>query len=99
MCLGAALVKPGAVHRGSVAPLRLSHYTLGHAFKHNAARRHHIPKAWYQMQNWSAYAAWLNQRCDLALWLDEAAIAEWQAPRRTTPGAKLGTRTRRSNWC
>jgi hypothetical protein len=48
-------------------------------FKHNAARRHHIPKARYRVQNWPAYEAGLKRRGDLTLWLDEAAIAEWQA--------------------
>jgi hypothetical protein len=57
-------------------------------FKHNAARRHHIPKARYRVQNWPAYEAGLKRRGDLTLWLDEAAIAEWQAPRRTTPGGQ-----------
>jgi transposase len=30
----------------------------------------------------------LQRRGDLTLWLDEAAIAGWQAPRRTTPGGQ-----------
>src|SRR5918912_1727544 len=57
-------------------------------FKHNAARRHRIPKARYRVQNWPAYEAGLRRRGDLALWLDEAAIAGWQAPRRSTPGGQ-----------
>jgi DDE family transposase len=57
-------------------------------FKHHAARRHRIPKARYRVQNWSAYEAGLKRRGDLTLWLDEAAIAGWQAPRRTTPGGQ-----------
>src|SRR3712207_7324045 len=57
-------------------------------FKHNAARRHRIPKARYRVQNWPAYEAGLQRRGDLTLWLDEAAIAGWQAPRRTTPGGQ-----------
>ena len=57
-------------------------------FKHNATRRHHIPKARYRVQNWPAYEAGLKRRGDLTLWLDEAAIADWQAPRRTTPGGQ-----------
>jgi Transposase DDE domain len=32
--------------------------------------------------------AGLKRRGDLTLWLDEAAIAGWQAPRRTTPGGQ-----------
>src|SRR4051794_14289885 len=57
-------------------------------FKHNAARRHRIPKTRYRVQNWPAYEAGLRRRGDLTLWLDEAAIARWQAPRRTTPGGQ-----------
>jgi hypothetical protein len=57
-------------------------------FQHNAARRHRIPRARYRVQNWPAYEAGLKRRGDLTLWLDEAAIAKWQAPRRTTPGGQ-----------
>ena len=57
-------------------------------FKHNAARRHRIPKARNRVQNWPAYDAGLKRRGDLTLWLDEAALARWQAPRRTTPGGQ-----------
>jgi hypothetical protein len=38
--------------------------------------------------NWPAYEAGLKRRGDLTLWLDEAALAGWQAPRRTTPGGQ-----------
>ena len=57
-------------------------------FKHNAARRHRIPKTRYRVQNWPAYEAGLKRGGDLTLWLDEAALAGWQAPRRTTPGGQ-----------
>jgi Transposase DDE domain len=57
-------------------------------FKHHAARRHRIPKARYRVQNWPTYEAGLKRRGDVTLWLDEAAIAGWQAPRRTTPGGQ-----------
>src|ERR671921_1707705 len=57
-------------------------------FKHNAARRHRIPQARYRIRNWPQYEAGLKRRGDLTLWLDEAAIAGWQAPRRTTPGGQ-----------
>jgi hypothetical protein len=57
-------------------------------FKHNAACRHRIPKTRYRIQNWPAYEAGLKRRGDLTLWLDESAIASWQAPRRTTPGGQ-----------
>ena len=57
-------------------------------FKHNAARRHRIPKARYRVRNWPAYETGLKRRGDLTLWLDEGAVAGWQAPRRTTPGGQ-----------
>jgi transposase len=57
-------------------------------FKHNAARCHRIPKARYRVQNWPAYEAGLKRRGDLTLWLDEDALAGWQAPRRNTPGGR-----------
>jgi hypothetical protein len=57
-------------------------------FKHNAARRHRIPKVRYRVQNWPAYEAGLKRHGDLTLWLDEDAVTGWQAPRRTTPGGQ-----------
>ncbi len=57
-------------------------------FKHHAARRHRIPQARYRVRNWSEYEAGLKRRGDLTLWLDEAALAGWQAPRRSTPGGQ-----------
>src|SRR3712207_4083924 len=57
-------------------------------FKHHAAHRHRIPQARYRVRNWREYEAGLKRRGDLTLWLDEAAIAVWQAPRRTTPGGQ-----------
>src|SRR3712207_4559341 len=57
-------------------------------FKHHAARRHRIPQARYRVRNWPAYDAGLRRRGDLTLWLDEAALTAWQAPRRTTPGGQ-----------
>src|ERR671912_71185 len=57
-------------------------------FKHHAARRHHIPRARYRVRNWRAYEAGLKRRGDLTLRLDEAVLAGWQAPRRTTPGGQ-----------
>ena len=35
-----------------------------------------------------AYEVGLRQRGDLTFWPDEAALAGWQAPRRTTPGGQ-----------
>jgi hypothetical protein len=57
-------------------------------FKHNAARRHRISKRRYRVTNWPAYEAGLRRRGDLTFWLDEAAFAGWQAPRRSTPGGQ-----------
>ena len=57
-------------------------------FKHNAARRHRIPKQRWRVTNWPAYEAGLRRRGDLTFWLDEKALAGWQAPRRSTPGGQ-----------
>jgi Transposase DDE domain len=60
----------------------------GMPFKYHAARRHRVPKVRFRVRNWPAYEAGLKRRGDLTLWLDEAAIAGWQAPRRATPGGQ-----------
>ena len=60
----------------------------GMPYKHHAARRYRIPPARYRVRNWREYEAGLTRRGDLTLWLDEAAMAGWQAPRRTTPGGQ-----------
>ena len=57
-------------------------------FKFNAARHHRIPRARYRVRNWPTYEAGLRRRGDLTLWIDEAALDEWQAPRRETPGGQ-----------
>src|ERR1044071_6455827 len=57
-------------------------------FKFNAARRHRIPKACYRVPNWPDYEAGLRRRGDLTLWIDEAALDNWHAPRRNTPGGQ-----------
>ncbi len=57
-------------------------------FKHNAAHRHRIPRARYRVTNWSAYEAGLRQRGDITFWVEEAALAGWHAPRRSTPGGQ-----------
>jgi hypothetical protein len=41
--------------------------------KHNAGRRHHIPKMSFEVQNWPAYAAGLRRRGGLALALNGMA--------------------------
>jgi Transposase DDE domain len=47
--------------------------------KHNAKKRHHIPKAKCTITNWSQYEAGLKQRGSLTLWLTPEAIAQWKA--------------------
>jgi len=46
--------------------------------KHNADRRHHIPKMSFKVQNWPAYEAGLRRRGSLTLWLEDAALECWQ---------------------
>ena len=57
-------------------------------FKPNAACRHRIPRARYCVTNWPAYEAGLRRRGDLTLWLDEAALTGWAAPKRSSPGGQ-----------
>lgn len=57
-------------------------------FKLNVARRHRISKRRHRVTNWPAYEAGLWQRGDLTFWLNEAALAGWQAPHRITPGGQ-----------
>ena len=57
-------------------------------FKHNAAHRHRIPRARYRVTNWPVYEAGLRRRGDLMVWLDEATLAGWAAPKRSTPGGQ-----------
>ena len=45
--------------------------------KHNADRRHHIPKMSFQVQNWAEYEAGLRRRGSLTLWIDEDALDQW----------------------
>jgi len=46
--------------------------------KHNADRRHHIPKMSFKVQNWPAYEAGLRRRGSLTLWIEDAALENWQ---------------------
>jgi Transposase DDE domain len=46
--------------------------------KHNAARRHHIPKMSLKVQNWPGYEAGLRQRGSLTLWIEDGALEDWQ---------------------
>jgi len=47
--------------------------------KHNADRRHHIPKMSFKVQNWAEYEAGLRRRGSLTLWIEEAALDQWQS--------------------
>jgi hypothetical protein len=42
--------------------------------KHNAGRRHHIPKMSFKVRNWAAYEAGLCRRGSLTLWVEDAAL-------------------------
>jgi hypothetical protein len=44
--------------------------------KHNAARRHLIPKMSFKVQNWPAYEAGLRQRGSLTLWIEDGALED-----------------------
>jgi transposase len=46
--------------------------------KHNADRRHHIPKMAFKVRNWPAYEAGLRRRGSLTLWIEDAALENWQ---------------------
>ena len=56
--------------------------------KHNADRRHHIPKIKCTVTNWAEYEAGLRRRGSLTMWITEEAIAAWGAPRRSSPGGQ-----------
>jgi hypothetical protein len=46
--------------------------------KHNADRRHHIPKMSFRVRNWPAYEAGLRRRDSLTLWIEDTALECWQ---------------------
>src|SRR5215203_1599697 len=46
--------------------------------KHNADRRHHIPKMAFKVQNWAAYEAGLRRCGSLTLWIEDGALEHWQ---------------------
>ena len=56
--------------------------------KHNAPRRHHIPKMKFRVKNWAEYDAGLRRRGSLTLWLTPEVVDGWQAARRTSPGGQ-----------
>ncbi len=47
-------------------------------YKHNADRRRHIPKMSFKVRNWPAYEAGLRRRGSLTLWIEDAALGDWQ---------------------
>jgi len=47
-------------------------------YKHNADRRHHIPKMSFKVQNWPEYEAGLRRRGSMTLWIKDAALEGWQ---------------------
>jgi hypothetical protein len=47
--------------------------------KHNADRRHHIPKMAFKVQNWPEYEAGLRRRGSLTLWIEDSALDHWQS--------------------
>ena len=46
--------------------------------KHNADRRHHIPKMSFKVQNWPTYEAGLRRRGSLLLWIEDGVLEHWQ---------------------
>ncbi len=58
------------------SPLSGSDRPMPH--KHNAGRRHHIPKMSFKVRNWPTYEAGLRRRGSLTLWIEDAALECWQ---------------------
>jgi hypothetical protein len=66
---------------------------MPHKHKHNADRRHHIPKMAFKVRNWPEYEAGLRRLGSLSLWIEDAALENWPT---LDPAARLGTRMPRS---
>lgn len=47
--------------------------------KHNAGRRHHIPKMSFKVQNWPEYEAGLRRCGSLTLRIEDAVLNQWQS--------------------
>ena len=60
--------------------------------KHNADRRHHIPKMAFKVENWPEYEAGLRLRGSLTLWIEDGALNHWQTLGPGGPGALCGCR-------
>ena len=57
-------------------------------FKLNHDRRRPIPRQKHRVVNSAAYDAALRQRGSLTVWFTDAAIEDWRAEPRTTPGGQ-----------
>ena len=57
-------------------------------YKFHASRRHPIPKAQYRVTNRPDYDRGLVRCGDIRFWIDEGALAHWNAPKRRTPGGQ-----------
>jgi Transposase DDE domain len=64
--------------RGTVECRSLSWSWPPMPHKHNADRRHHIPKMAFKVENWPEYEAGLRRRGSLTLWIEDAALDHWQ---------------------
>ena len=47
-------------------------------YKHAKQKKYHVP-------NWAKYNAGLRRRCDLKVWFDEEAIANWKCDKSGKP--------------
>jgi O6-methylguanine-DNA--protein-cysteine methyltransferase len=56
--------------------------------KHNAPRRHPIPKMKFRVKDWAEYDAGLRRRGSLTFWVTPEGLDGWQAARRTPPGGQ-----------
>jgi hypothetical protein len=66
--------------RGRLVGWRLSiPVPLPMPHKHNAERRHHIPKMSFKVRNWAEYEAGLRRRGSLTLWIGDAVLENWQS--------------------
>ena len=73
-----------AGRQGALARRRLSRYAHGHAVQAPCRPPPSYPEGRLPVPE----LAGLKRRGDLTLRLDKAALTEWQAPRRTTPGGQ-----------
>src|SRR6195952_3618629 len=65
------------VRRGIVGcPFPLLGRLMPH--KHNADRRHHIPKMAFKVRNWPEYEMGLRRRGSLTLWIEDGVLECWQ---------------------